>query len=230
MNPEWLKILISVLIGLSVGLGYSPIRRTLRLRQKGNATNDNLNPVPAERMEKLIEELKPFLKEHEQEKRKSLEVSAGFFDKLAALNAGAIAVSASIILAILFKSEPRPEWFGIALHELLIVVGFLWLSFVLAILHNFLAAVVAKVAAASSEAEFVWTLTQSVISLSQEIEPDLEHAQTKRLLRQQFIPRERRLVKASQALYPTVSIVGYISMLSFAIAFTLVPVFLFRLW
>lgn len=59
-----------------------------------------------------------------------------------------------------------------------------------AILHNFLAAIVAKVATASSEAEFVWTLTQHVISLSQEIEPNTDKsidAHIKQLLREQFI-------------------------------------------
>ena len=195
--------------------------------------NGNLNPVPPERMEQFIEELKTPLKEVEQEKRESLEVSAGFFAKLAALNAGSIAVSASIILAILSKSEARLDWIRVALHELLIVVGFLWLSLVLAILHNFLAASVAKVAAASSDAEFVWMLTQRTILLSQEIEPNAEqstYTQVKQLLRQQFIPREGRLVKTSQVLYRAVSIVGYVSMLSFATAFTLVPIFLFRIW
>jgi hypothetical protein len=184
-------------------------------------------------MEQFIEEIKPSLKEVEQEKRKSLEVSAGFFDKLAAIDAGSIAVSASIILAIVFKSEARPDWVRVALHELLIVVGFLWLSLVLAILHNFLAASVAKVAAETSDAEFVWTLTQRTLLLSQEIEPTTDtstYAQIKRLLRQQFLPREGELVKTSQNLYRAVGIVGKVSVSSFAIAFTLVPLFLFRLW
>lgn len=75
--------------------------------------NDNPNPVPPERMEKFIEEIKPSLKEHEQEKRKSLEISAGFFDKLAALNAGSIAVSASIILAICLSQKLDPIRFGL---------------------------------------------------------------------------------------------------------------------
>ncbi len=227
---EILKMLLSLVSG---GAVVALITTWLQRRKESTQPIplDN-NLVSPERMEQFFSDIKAPLKVIEQERRKSLEVSAGFFDKLSALNAGSIAVSASIILAVLLKSETHPEWVRVVVHELLSVVGFLWLSLVLAILHNFLAAIVAKVATAQYEAEFVWTLTQHTISMAQETEPidKSTYTQAKQAVREQLLPKERRLVKANRIIYLTVNIMGYLSMLMFLIAFTLVPVFLFRLW
>jgi hypothetical protein len=194
---------------------------------------DTSGSVSPERMEQWLHDIKAPLRDYEQEKRKSLETNAGFFEKLSAISAGSIAVSASIILAVLFKAEPRPEWIRAALHELLLIVGFLWLSLVLAILHNFLAAVVARTTAKLSEAQFTWILAEQAISIVRETTPEVEAAvlrQAKDKLREQFAPREVTLVNRSRWLYATANVIGYISMLMFLVAFSLVPIYLFRLW
>jgi hypothetical protein len=194
---------------------------------------DISGPVSPERLDKLLEEIKAPLREYEEEKRKSLEINSGFFEKLSALDAGSIAVCASIILAILSRSGVRPEWVPPTLHKLLIILGFLWLSLVFAVLHNFLAAIVAKISAALSEAQFTWTLAERAIATMREDSPDVENSvfrQVKDMLREQFAPRERKLVKNGQILHLAVSVVGYLSTFMFFVAFTLVPIFLFRLW
>lgn len=190
-------------------------------------------PLSPEQIEKFVHAIKAPLKEYEQEKRRSLEIVAGFFDKLAALSAGSIAVTASIVLAVLFKSEPRPPWVRVALHELLTIVGLLWLSLVLAILHNFLATVVARTAAKLSLAEFTWTLAEEGMAIIKETTPSEQSAsvrQAKDLLRKQFAPREVKLVSRSQGLYATVNVIGYAAIATFGVAFSLVPIYLFRLW
>jgi hypothetical protein len=190
-------------------------------------------PLSPEQIEKFMQDIKGPLKQHEQEKRRSLEINAGFFDKLAALSAGSIAVTSSIILAILFKSETRPPWVPPALHELLSVVVFLWLSLVLAILHNFLATRVGTTAAEQSEAELTWAMAEQAMAISKLTTPAIDGAvmrQAKDLLRKQFAPREVKLVNRSRALYATVSVFGYGSMSAFVVAFSLVPIYLFRLW
>lgn len=190
-------------------------------------------PLSTEQIEKFMQDIKGTLKQHEQEKRRSLEINAGFFDKLAALSAGSIAVATSIILAILFKSETRPPWVPTTVHELLSVVAFLWLSLVLAILHNFLATRVGATAAEQSEAELTWAMAEQATEISKMTTPAIDGAvmtQAKDLLRKQFAPREVKLVKRSRALYATVSVFGYGSMGAFVVAFSLVPIYLFRLW
>jgi len=190
-------------------------------------------PLSPEQIEKFMQDIKAALKGHEQEKRRSLEVNAGFFDKLAAVSAGSVAVAASIVLAILFKSETRPPWVRTALHELLSVVAFLWFSLILAILHNFLAAFLPKTAAEQSEAELTWAMAEQAMAITKETTPAIDGAvmaQAKDLLRKQFAPREVRLVNRSRVLYATVSVLGYCSMVAFIIAFSLVPFYLFSLW
>ena len=65
-------------------------------------------------------------KENQQEKRRVLELNAGFFEKLSALNAGSIAVAASIILAIVLKPDVPRLTARPVLHEILVVVALLW--------------------------------------------------------------------------------------------------------
>jgi hypothetical protein len=46
-------------------------------------------------------------KEYEKELRRSFEISAGFIDKVSALDAGSIALAASVIIAITAKEPLR---------------------------------------------------------------------------------------------------------------------------
>jgi hypothetical protein len=185
-----------------------------------------------EQMTRFQEGMKEPYKEHEQEKRRGLEINAGFFEKLSALNAGSIAVAASIILAI----EARPNVVRTVLHQILIVVALLGVSLLLGILHNFLAAVVAKVEAAYSETHLVVALTKLLLSIGgmtssiDDVTPSQAASQVEDAVRSGLLPKQRRLAKATQILYPTAAVIGYLSMASFFAAYTLVMVYLLRLW
>src|SRR5882762_5202300 len=114
------------------------------------------DPLSREQMIRLQDALMISYKQHEDEKRRSLGISAGFYEKLAALDAGSIAVAASITLTILLKSEIKADSVKPVIHELLFVVACLWASLVLSILHNFLATIFAYLETAYSEADFLW--------------------------------------------------------------------------
>lgn len=178
----------------------------------------------------FMEDINALQNAHEEERRRSLEVNTGFYDKLAAISAGSIAVVASIVLAVLFKTEPRPVWVRTALHELLIVVLFLWLSLVLAILHNFLVAFLATTQANLSENQFIHTVLERTITDEAPQADGFNTANLEAFLRERSTPKQIKLFTRSRRINKVVSTVGYGSIAVFLIAFSLVPVFLFRLW
>jgi hypothetical protein len=49
-------------------------------------------PLSREQMNRFIEKIKEPFNEAQQQKRRSIEISAGFFEKIAALSAGSTAV------------------------------------------------------------------------------------------------------------------------------------------
>lgn len=77
-------------------------------------------------------------------------VSTAFYDKLAALNAGSIAIAVSVGVTILNKQELRH-----LSHGLLGLILCFWLSLLTAIFHNFLLLWSAKLDADYASDEFV---------------------------------------------------------------------------
>jgi hypothetical protein len=182
-----------------------------------------------EQLKRFEEGIKESYKEHDGERRRSLEISASFFDKLSTLSAGSIAVSASIALAIVGRSNGAPRT---VVHDLLIIAGLLWASLMLAIIHNFLAAQVAKLDASISSFQFQRTLLGLAISLSKEkfATDDATMEQAENLIREQMLPKESKQVKRKEILYPVATWIGYLAMLTFVTAFGLVVFDLHQLW
>jgi hypothetical protein len=101
------------------------------------------NVLTREQSERLLKVIEEHHKVQEDDNRRSLGISTGFFEKLATLDAGSIAVSASIIVAILLKPELRESTRGIV-DEIVVVVLLLWTSLFSSIVHNFVAVRVAN--------------------------------------------------------------------------------------
>jgi hypothetical protein len=143
-------------------------------------------------------------------------------------------VAASILLALVFKSDVRPDLVRIIVHQILRVVALLWVSLVLAILHNFLAALAAQLESAYAETEFLITLTDVTVSFAKGTSASGMNERMATMLsagmRSRVRPKQERLLKAKQFLYPGASVIGYLSMLIFLAAYTLVIVYLFKLW
>jgi len=187
-----------------------------------------------EQSEKFIEDISPSLREKEEVERKSLEFSVSFFEKLATLNAGSIAVAASIIVAVLLKAEPRPWWVTKTLHETLVIVGLLWLSLICAILHNYTATRVFKAVSDLAEAEFVRKLTGYTVQMARDMDSSSASSelwsQVKKSVREQQLPTERRLVRVEQRLRKIIFGLSLVSIQAFIVAYSLVAWFLIRFW
>lgn len=182
---------------------------------------------------KFMEAIKEPYKEHQQEKRRRLEINAGFFDKLSAVCAGSIAVAASIILAIVLKSDLASKVTQPSLHQILKVVALLWLSLLLAIIHNFLTAIHVQLEAAYSGTDFIVTIMTVSLKIAREQAPIDDSTAAKVLeaaVNAGIATKRGRIAKTMNGLYPTVAYIGYASMAAFLVAYTLVAIYLFRLW
>jgi hypothetical protein len=188
--------------------------------------------ISRERIKKLLDSLKEPYKEHETELRRSIGISSGFFDKLATLSSGSIAVTASILLATV-KSGIHSCETQTTVHDLLIIAFLLWVSLLAAIFHNFLAAQAAKTDAAISENQLLQTMMSLTAGAAQEEVPSLTDetiAKAEDMMRGQISPRQEKHVKNRDRLYQWVKPVGYLSMAAFVVAYTLAIVFLGQLW
>jgi hypothetical protein len=186
-----------------------------------------------EQMKQFEVDIKEPYKEHESERRRGIEINAGFFEKITALSAGSMAVCASAILAISGKSDIHSGSTRMAVHDLILIADFLGASFLLAIFHNFLAAQVAKLDVAISESQFQWILFTRAASLAQMTTSptnDETMTQVEDAVREQMSPKQSRRVKCRGSLYLCVNWAGYLSILVFGIAFALVLFYLHQLW
>jgi uncharacterized membrane protein (UPF0182 family) len=145
-------------------------------------------------MNRLLEAMKDPYKGLQQEKRRALEINAEFYEKLSTLNAGSIAIAASIILAI----EARSTVIQTVLHHIFIVVILLSASLLLGILHNLFAAIVAKVEAAYSETDFIGEFMKRSLSSAREATPidDATAAQLRDMFQLGLHPKRNFLAKA----------------------------------
>src|ERR1035438_10196173 len=101
--------------------------------------NGEIPEIPHEKMTWLEGELRTAYAEHEKEMRRSIDISAGFFDKLSALDGGSIALAASVIIALTAKPEFASGRAREIVHGLVVIVILLWASLISAVMHNFLA-------------------------------------------------------------------------------------------
>src|ERR1019366_6558437 len=99
------------------------------------------------KIEKLKASTEEVKAEANRELRRSLEQSASFYEKLAALNAGSIAVAVSVGVALLGKAAPHSAFLHSNLNWLVSVAFFLWFSLICAIGHNALFIKVAQLEA-----------------------------------------------------------------------------------
>ena len=193
--------------------------------------SDEPAELTPEQTAKFMEAIKEPYKEHEQEKRRRLEINAGFFDKLSAVCAGSIAVAASIILAIVLKSDLPHQITRPILHQILKVVALLWLSLLLAIIHNFLTAIHVQLEAAYSGTDFIVEIMKVGLQTLRERSPmdDATAAEVEDAMNAGIAPKRGRIAKTMNALYPSVPYIGYASMAAFLSAYTLVAFYLVRL-
>jgi len=194
---------------------------------------DNGIEIPREVQEKFRADLKQDWQEHEREFRRSLEISAGFYEKLVALDAGSIAVAASLGIALVAKPQLQFGPVHAIAHWLVLVTVFLWLSLLCAVFHNFAVVGIAKLDAAYSEDDFVRRIVRRSLTLardisSEESKPYLDEIFEK--AQHEPFSKQERNVKRRRTLHRCATVLGYFSMASFLLAYTLVVYCVAHLW
>ncbi|HWG21830.1 MAG TPA: hypothetical protein VG225_14965 [Terracidiphilus sp.] len=190
-------------------------------------------PLSREQMSRFLERIEEPFNEAEQQKRRSVEVSAGFFEKVAALSAGSTAILASLILAIANKYDIHAGWTQILVHHFLRIAFALGASLILAVLHNFFAALVARADAAIAESQLLQRIIAESLPFVHETTPQVNDAtvtQVEEMMRAQMSPQFRRQLKSRTIFYTTATWVGSLSMVAFIVAFSLVIKYLWQLW
>jgi hypothetical protein len=194
---------------------------------------DDSAPLTRQQMNRFMEQIKEPFSKTEEHRRRAVEVSAGFFEKIAALSAASTAVLASLILAIANKSDIHNGPAKTLVHDLLCIAFTLGASLILAVLHNFFGALLAKAYADIIEAQFLLTIVTELIPIARETTPELTDAtavQAEEMMRGQMNPKLAKLVGWKQGLLMATTWTGRISMAAFVAAFILVMVYLSKLW
>jgi len=183
--------------------------------------DEELNP-------ELLAKVRSYYPTLEKERRRSKEISAGFYDKLAALNAGSIAISVSVGLAILTKQELRQ--FS---HGLFALVLCFWLSLLTAIFHNFFRHhLTAKLDATYAGQEFIRNTIQAPMELSGADQNVMKQAREvmAEVLRQGPIAKQGVTMRQKRRLESVATVLGWLSVGSFLAGYTLVLIGAARLW
>jgi hypothetical protein len=191
------------------------------------------SPLSREQQIQLLDKLKEPLNVAEQQKRRSVEISAGFFEKVAALSAGSTAVLASLILAIANKCDIHTGWAQIVVHHLLLIASALGASLIFAVLHNFLAALRARADANIAESEFEQTILKVIAEAVHDATPQVNKAtsaQAEDMVLRQMSPKMKRQVTWRNSFYVAATWAGGLSMGAFVVAFWLAIKYLWQLW
>lgn len=186
-----------------------------------------------EQMNRFLEKIKEPFNEAEQQKRRSVEVSASFFEKVAILSAGSTAVLASLVLAIANKYNIHTGRAQLVVHHFLLIAFALGASLILAVLHNFFAALVARADAAIAESHFEQRFSEESLTVTLETmrqTSDATATQADEMMRAQMSPKFKRRLKSRSVFYTVATWAGGLSMAAFIVAFSLVIKYLWKLW
>jgi hypothetical protein len=198
-------------------------------KQGKNVTDETIvNPVKLakEKMQLSADEAKL---RSETERRRSLEVRASFYDKLSALDAGSIAVTVSVGVALLGKPDSR---FGSAhshLTWLLWIAGFLWVSLICSVGHNSIFVNIARLEAENAKA---WSNYLALLSAGVGATGEVAEILSKHIvdtLHQRIMDAAMNAHRTEQSAYRNLYL-GKIAVATFLMAYTLVMVAVIHLW
>ena len=209
------------------------------MEDKKKVTTDQakVDKVIADRakIEKLKASTEEVKAEANRELRRCLELRASFYEKLAALNAGSIAVAVSVGVALLGKAAPHSAFLHSILNWLVAIAFFLWFSLICAIGHNALFIKVARLEAEKAEEWSKWiglinaSTMQSITGTG-----DSEIAQT--LVTHMGGTLHDRIQKAAMNQHRTeqtilrAMVLAFGAVGAFLIAYTLVFACIIRIW
>jgi hypothetical protein len=195
--------------------------------------SDETVEIPAALQERFKTNVKEAYKEREKEFRRSLEISTGFYGTISALDAGSIAVAASIGMALIAKPQLLSGSLHAIAHGLVVLTILLWASLVCAVMHNFVVVSIARLESEYSEDEFVRTIMRQSLAMARDAssaENQTYFDQLAGKAQEKPILRQQQIVKRREFLHTCATVLSYISVGSFLAAYLLVVVWVIRLW
>lgn len=187
------------------------------------------------KIEKLKASTEDVEKEAIRQLRRSLELSASFYEKLAALSAASIALAVSVGVALLGKAMPHSAFLHSNFNWLVAVASFLWFSLVCSFGHN---ALFIKAARLESEGASEWSKWIGLLNAStmQSLTGARESEIAQTLNTHISGTLHDRIQKTAMNKHRTeqsilrARVLGSVAISTFLIAYTLVFVCIIRIW
>lgn len=202
---------------------------TTVLSSKDKALSDR---TKLEELEVSTENVKA---EANREIRRSLELSASFYEKLVALNAASIALAVSVGVALLSKAGPRSTSLHSNLNWLVVLAFFLWISLICAFGHNTL---YIKLSRLESERALEWSkwialvnagTMQSITAMANSKIAQELHTHIGDTLHGRIEKAATNLHRSEQTALRA-RLLGGVAISTFLMAYTLVFVCVIRIW
>jgi hypothetical protein len=194
--------------------------------------SDTNATLPPELQSKFEEGVLIAFEKHREEVRRSFEISNSFYDKLSALDAGSIALAASVGFSIIARAGTASGLHTIS-HWPVFIICSLWVSLVCAVLHNFVGVRIARLEADYSDHDLVRKMMRQGLSIFSEVQPEIDKsviAHLGELVQKEPFIKQQRNVRNIQTLSRCSTALGYISIGAFLLAYTLVVICVVRIW
>ena len=166
------------------------------------------------------------LKEYEGEFRRSIETSTGFFEKLFALDAALMGVAATVVMAIMARSEYPTCPLREAVRGLVVIFNLLGFSLVFAVIHHFLAVHIAANDAAYADVDLTGAGMRETFQIALANTPGIGEVATaqaevvKGMMHQKLVTEpQKKIVTAKQRKHHCMKISGNISIGAFLLAY-----------
>ena len=177
------------------------------------------------------------LKEYEGEFRRSIETSTGFFEKLFALDAALMGVAATVVMAIMARSEYPTCPLREAVRGLVVIFNLLGFSLVFAVIHHFLAVHIAANDAAYADVDLTGAGMKETFQIALANTPGVGEVATaqaevlKGMMHQKLVTEpQKKIVTAKQRKHRCMKISGHISIGAFLLAYFLVAICSWLIW
>ena len=177
------------------------------------------------------------LKEYEGEFRRSIETSTGFFEKLFALDAALMGVAATVVMAIMARSEYPTCPLREAVRGLVVIFNLLGFSLVFAVIHHFLAVHIAANDAAYADVDLTGAGMRETFQIALANTPGVGEVATaqaevvKGMMHQKLVTEpQKKIVTAKQRKHRCMKISGNISIGAFLLAYLFLVICSWRIW
>ena len=185
--------------------------------------SDDSITISTEQLRKFESGIRLALKERKDEFRRSIETSTGFFDKLFALDAALMGVAATVVMAIMARSEYPTCPLREAVRGLVVIFNLLGFSLVFAVIHHFLAVHIAANDAAYADVDLTGAGMRDTFQIALASAPGVESAQAevvKGMVHPKLVTEpQKKIVTAKQRKHRCMKISGNISIGAFLLAY-----------